>query len=74
MARYIHLLRDMIGSANTQASDGRRFARAVPEPYAAILPERLIAAWAVIAGAAHAVRWPEVGELEDALDKPKGWR
>lgn len=43
--------------------DGR-WARAVSEPYTG---NRLRAAWWVLTGKAFALRWPEGGELEDAL-------
>lgn len=46
-------------------ADGRvRWVRAVPERASF---GRLRAAWAVLTGRAEALRWPEPGELEDAL-------
>ena len=70
-ARGIFRLRDMIGSKDTQSSafiNGPWY-RAVPLPFYFGLPTRFRAAWAVITGDAVAVRWPEAGELEKALDK-----
>lgn len=61
----IHRLRDLIGSKNVQVGlPNGRYVRAVPEPYTA---GKFIAAWAVLTGRAAAVRWPEPGELEEAL-------
>ncbi len=51
----------------TGLSDGGS-ARAVPEPYYTMGFERLRAAWWVITGKAHAVVWPEAGDLERALN------
>ena len=68
----IHRLADMIGSPHTQAGlpDGR-WVRAVPCPVVPGVFGRLSAAWAVLTGKAHAVRWPEHGELERALNPPE---
>jgi hypothetical protein len=46
--------------------DGR-WVHAVAEPYTA---NRLVAAWWVLTGRAYALRWPQAGELEDALREP----
>lgn len=64
----IQRLRDMIGweDCQTQLPDGR-WVRAVPLPWDYGLRFNPVAAWAVLWGRAHAVRWPEPGELEDAL-------
>lgn len=63
----IHRLCDLIGSRNTQVGlPNGRYVRAVPEPYTA---GKIIAAWAVLTGRAAAVKWPEPGELEDALNR-----
>lgn len=52
--------------------DGR-WVRAVPEPYYTYPLERLRAVWWVLTGRAHAVVWPEAGDLERALgDTPNG--
>lgn len=61
----VHTLGNMIGSSDTQSgdADGPWF-RAVPEPYSG---GRLRAAWWVLTGKAHAVIWPDHGELEKAL-------
>lgn len=41
--------------------------RAVPAPFYDGLLARCVAAWAVLTGRAYPVRWPEAGELEQAL-------
>jgi len=63
-ANGIHSLADMIGDPNTTTPEGR----AVPLPYLATFPQRLRAAWWVLAGRAFAVRWPEPGELEQCVN------
>jgi hypothetical protein len=45
-----------------------REVRAVPEPYHTMGFERLRAAWWVLTGRAHAIVWPEPGELEAAME------
>lgn len=64
----IHRLREMLGSAECLAGlpDGR-WVRAIAEPFRPGLIGRLAAAWAVLTERAHAVSWPEAGELEEAL-------
>jgi hypothetical protein len=64
----IHHLGDMVTGpgAQTRLPDGR-WVRAVPLPFYGGLFDRCRDAWAVIRGDAYAVRWPEAGELEDAL-------
>lgn len=63
----VHRLSSMIGHPSTQGSkDGKAWLRAVPEPYEGELT-RLRAAWWVLTGHAHAVVWPELGDLERAL-------
>lgn len=52
--------------AGAQMPDGR-WVRAVPVPYPTVGLERLRAAWWVLTGRAHAVVWPEAGDLEIAL-------
>lgn len=66
----IHRLSDMIGSKNTGArmADGR-YVRAVPLPWNYRSKWNPREAWAVLWGRAHAVRWPEHGELEKALEQ-----
>lgn len=61
-------LRDMVAPEGVSVGlpDGRWF-RAVPEPYEGNLVERLRAAWWVLRGDAHAVVWPEPGDLERAM-------
>jgi hypothetical protein len=64
----IHQLRDMVSGPGVQAGlPGGRWVRAVPLPFYGGLFDRCRDAWAVIRGTAYAVRWPEAGELEDAL-------
>lgn len=70
MAKAIFTIGHMIGSRDTMASDGNRWFRAVPLPYYHGIIARLCAAWAVVTGNAYAVRWPEPGELEHALEAP----
>lgn len=41
-----------------------RWGLAVAEPYTG---NRLVAAWWVLTGRAHALRWPEPGDLEAAI-------
>lgn len=64
----IHRLRDMIGSTHVSTHiPGRGWARAVPLPFYGGLIDRLRDAYAVVTSRAYAVRWPDGGELEDAL-------
>ena len=69
----VHTLRDMLGSPSCQAGlpDGR-YVRAIPEPFTG---NRIVAAWWVFTGRAHAVVWPKSGELEAALgtSTPRPW-
>ena len=68
----IYRIRNLIGPERIHAwmplgdSTGV-WVRAVPLPFAPGFLARLYAAWAVLMGDAHAVRWPEPGELEEAL-------
>lgn len=64
----IQRLGDMIGSKDTGAGmpDGS-YVRAVPLPWNYRSRFNPREAWAVLWGRAHAVRWPEPGELEEAL-------
>ena len=41
--------------------------RAVAVPYPTTIFERVHAAWWVLTGRAHAVLWPEPGDLEECL-------
>lgn len=73
MAKLIPLGVHTIGSIYTPGiqsgmPDGG-WARSVAEPYTA---NRLVAAWWVLTGRAYALRWPEAGELEAALQKREG--
>jgi hypothetical protein len=43
--------------------------RAVPDPLPLDIIARCRAAWAVLVGRAHAVKWPQQGELEEAMDR-----
>jgi hypothetical protein len=43
------------------------YARAVALPYDG---NRLVAAWWVLTGKAYALKWPEVGDIERALELP----
>jgi hypothetical protein len=64
----IHQLRDMVSGPGAQTGlPGGRWVRAVPLPFYGGLFDRCRDAWAVIRGNAYAVRWPEAGELEDAI-------
>lgn len=66
----INRLGFMIGPGNAQGSaDGKMWFRAVPEPYEGNIFERLRAAWWVLTGRAHAVIWPELGELEESIGR-----
>lgn len=72
MSRHwgIHRIGHMIASPGIETSVGMDSwrVRAVPEPYWTFGFARLRAAWWVLTGRAHAVIWPEPGELECALD------
>lgn len=72
---YVHRLRDMIAHPGCVTSpDGNVWFRAVPEPYSSTFIERLSAAYMVLTGKAHAVKWPDVGELEKALSPEQAAR
>jgi hypothetical protein len=62
----IYTIRSLVGSADCQSGpDAKgRWSRAVPLPF---YGGYLSAAWAVLRGRAVAVRYPESGELEQAL-------
>lgn len=64
----INSISSMIGTRNAEVHVGTRWFRAVPAPYHTFGVERLRAAWWVLTGRAHAVVWPEAGDLEKALD------
>lgn len=68
MAWHIHTIDRMFAGPDTQASiiiGGREvWVRAVPAPYYTFPVERIKAAWAVLTGKAHAVKWPREGDLE----------
>lgn len=61
----VHLISNIFAGSGVRAGlpDGR-WVHAVQEPYHG---GRLRAAWWVLTGRAHAVVWPEDGELEQAL-------
>lgn len=66
----IHSLSSMIGSKTVQTPiETYGHVRAVPSPFHAGLFGRLRAAWYIVTGKAYAVRWPEAGDLEKALDQ-----
>lgn len=72
----IHKLSDMIAPYGCEAQsqvDGRWY-RAVPMPYSETPLKRFRDAWAVLCGRVYAVRWPEVGELERAMNANAGNR
>lgn len=61
----IYTIRDLIGSEDCKSgTQFGRWSRAVPLPF---YGGYLSAAWAVLRGKAVAVRYPESGELEQAL-------
>lgn len=64
----VHSLSYLVGSVDcgTVLPDGR-WVRAIPGPYFGTIVERLRVCWWVFTGRAHAIRWPEPGELEEAL-------
>ncbi len=68
MAWHIHTVGRMFADRETQTSaviDGREvWVRAVCLPYHTFPIERVKAAWAVLTGKAHAVKWPKPGDLE----------
>jgi len=55
-----------VPNAMAELPDGR-CVRAVSVPYPLMGFERLRAAWWVFTGQAHAVTWPEAGDIEAAL-------
>lgn len=71
MIKGVHRLSDMVGSKeNSSTASGRDgYFCAVPIPYRG---NNIAAAWAVLTGKAVAVKWPEPGELEDAVKKVWG--
>ncbi len=70
MPWYIHTIDRVVGSKNCQTGlktqGGERWVRAIPEPYTA---GSIQAAWWVLTGRAFALKWPEPGDLERALDR-----
>ena len=64
----VHTIHNMFGGPGVQAGlpDGR-WVTAVCEPYVPGFVGRLRTAWWVFTGRAHAVIWPEHGDLEAAL-------
>ena len=63
----IHTVSQMFGGHNGPQAGlpNGRYVQAVPEPYRPEgLIERLRVAWWVFRGRAHAVIWPEAGDLE----------
>ena len=67
---YVRGIHDMIGDSNTRVMRmGLDSFRAVPAPYPLSALERIGAAYEVLMGRAHAVKWPEPGDLERALNE-----
>lgn len=68
MAWHIHTIERMFCIPGTEAVAtryGKQFwARAVCEPYHLSPVQRVKASWAVLTGKAHAVEWPQPGDLE----------
>ena len=64
----VHCIGDIYHPGVQASLPGGRWARAVAEPYTA---NRLRAAWWVLTGRAFALRWPEAGDLEEALRDPR---
>jgi hypothetical protein len=76
----IHSINDMIADPSCQTEcvldaytekgwqRRRAWVRAVPLPFYGGILDRLRDAWAVLRGKAYAVRWPQPGELEIALE------
>lgn len=59
----IHRLRNLYNPSVMQSADGRHYVFAVPEPWG----NRIADAWAVLTGRAYAFKWPEPGEVEQAI-------
>jgi hypothetical protein len=70
MPWYIHTLRQMYDQHCWAQLKGPLYAHAVALPYASNFLERVAAAWWVLTGRAHAMQWPEPGDVEDALGLP----
>lgn len=64
---WLHTIHDMVGPPDAQTPYGR----AVPKPYPTTFFQRIAAAWWVLTGRAHVVRWPLPGEAEAAFDAPE---
>lgn len=64
----VHSIFSMFAGPSALAGlpDGR-WVTAVYVPYPTMGFERLRAAWWVLTGRAHAVVWPDAGDIEDAL-------
>ena len=68
----IYTIRDLVGRADCQGCDSQgRWSRSIPLRY---YGGYLSAAWAVLRGQAVAVRYPHLGELEQALQDTGGIR
>lgn len=64
----VHKVKDLVYGPHVQTIDKRgMWVRAVPIPYSG---NKLIACWWIIRGKAHALIWPEPGDLEAALNVP----
>lgn len=66
MPRAVHTVHAFTAPGRFTVS-GKDWKAAIAMPYPATFWERVTAAWWVLRGRAHAVRWPQVGELEAAL-------
>ena len=60
----VHRIADMYNPHCESSPDGERWFLAVASPY---WGNRLRAAWWVLTGRAHAIEWPEPGDLERAI-------
>lgn len=73
---HIHTIDRMYcPDAQSGVVDGGRtfWFRSVAEPYPCTFWERCKAAWAVLKGDAHAMIWPEPGDLERATGEVQVW-
>ena len=61
----VHAILDIYASNVSAQTKSGRWVHAVMEPYTG---NRLIAAWWVLTGRAHAIVWPEAGDLEKAQE------
>lgn len=62
----VHTIFDMFTPGAATKLPDERWVHSVCVPYSG---NRLIAAWWVLTGRAHAIIWPEDGDLEEALEQ-----